>query len=529
MKKSFLIVAIAVLLALVGCAEPEPQVKSYTVTVKHEGEVTLPDEVSVVAVGEKYTVKTYLIEGYEPTYSDGLKAGDEIEVSSDKVITIIWKSSPRTFFASGSGTEDDPYVIKNEHQFASIYHLSESMAVSKDNYLYFSVVNDLDFSKTNESPLIPVFRGEIDFNGHSVSGVDTGSLNARKTNVHKYLLVKYSGYPDAYGWIQIFISGKIMNLNMKISDSISIVTWGNSIKGDAVESDEKVIEFNNVTASSDDVVVLDGDTNFSGFISQCVNTRMFFNDCVNNVSYVGGSYGSAFLGGYGINSDLVFEGCVNNGSITAERVGFLVGNSANSKTSSITVKNCKNENLVQGTVEAGYLTWGGAGFKSKDVDSMYGEDKVKTLSAVSNVNVGTDSDGYFTVTSTNSDYASFKIQGSTYRHVYDGTTDVGTYLYSVSAVFESGAETKLARLQAIDIKAFGSEKPTVTKDEYGHEIVEKNGKKFFYNDSTPVKEGDVTGYSAVIGTESSDYIATLSYTLICYDAESNIVGSMKIK
>ena len=60
MKKSFLIVAIAVLLALVGCAEPEPQVKSYTVTVKHEGEVTLPDEVSVVAVGEKYTVKTYL-------------------------------------------------------------------------------------------------------------------------------------------------------------------------------------------------------------------------------------------------------------------------------------------------------------------------------------------------------------------------------------------------------------------------------------------------------------------------------------
>ena len=531
MRKNVLIVALALVLALVSCAEPEPLVKSYTVTVKHDGEVTLPDEVSVVPAGEKYTVKTYVIEGYEPSYSDGLEAGDEIEVSSDMVITITWASNQRSFFASGSGTKDDPYVIKNEHQFSNIYHLSESMAASKDNYLYFLVVNDLDFSAANESPMIPVFRGEIDFNGHSVSGVTRTLLNDKASNTQKYIMYKYQGDKKAGGLVQGFISGKISNLTMKYTSQVFIATFGNYLNGGIVEkSDDNAIEFNNVTVSSNNetIALEDDNTNFSGFMSQCFGTKISFIKCTNDTSYEGGKYGSAFLGGYGVNSELLFDECVNHGAITSGKVGFLVGNSNKSGTSSITVRNCRNEALLLGTEDAGYLTWSEA-FKTKSVDAASkGQDLVKVLEKVSDVTMSLE-DNCFVATSSNTTYDSFKVVGSSYRTFYYGTTNIGTLIYSVSSpVFKSGESSNLAKLQAIDRKAFGSNEHTPFDDGNGNKVVEISNVRYYYNDSTPATEGDAESSYAVIGTESSNYIANLNYTLICYDAEGNIVGSMKI-
>jgi len=83
----------------------------------------------------------------------------------------FWVCSLLTTFAqfigSGTGTEDDPYIILNADQFYSIRNFQNSS-------VYFSVLADIDLSDysygTGWEP-IPIFKGVLDGNGHTIKGL----------------------------------------------------------------------------------------------------------------------------------------------------------------------------------------------------------------------------------------------------------------------------------------------------------------------------------------------------------------------
>ena len=85
--------------------------------------------------------------------------------------TDVWDGSVATDFASGTGTEADPYQIATAAQLA--YLAQQVNAGNQYEGQYFKVTNDLDL---NDLEWTPIGNGTYDFSGffdggeHSKSG-----------------------------------------------------------------------------------------------------------------------------------------------------------------------------------------------------------------------------------------------------------------------------------------------------------------------------------------------------------------------
>lgn len=231
----------------------------------------------------------------------------------------------KSLFAGGTGTETDPYLIKNETQFNNIDLVDGSVKT------YYKLTGDfsvsprylaMDFFKVANQRLQNAI---LDGNNHTIT-VPEGNL------------------------FYITRNAVIKNLKVKdITDALVVICY------DAT--------FDNVDVSSDYMEVSNNTGAYAIYAWQDSSNAVTitFTDCDANVKMVGGgaynNYNAVFVGyARGVNggtytTNLVFTNCTNEGSLVCGKASMFLGNVPNPTACvvNLTVNNCRNNGLIQST------------------------------------------------------------------------------------------------------------------------------------------------------------------------------------
>lgn len=457
-------------------------------------------------------------------------------------------------FGGGNGTQTDPYKIYNADQFANIVDLSKDMAENASCYFYFEVFDDIEFYDGMKSPAIPLFRGEIDFNGHSLRGISYSILNSNTTAEQDFLneSTDYAWMGDEYSClIGCFINGAIRNLEYYPEEFLPISVYGNYISPamEGAANPSIIFESVNTYGFFDD---LGGYPNASLYIAQVFNANLKFEKCTNNASFTTLNYGAAFVGGYADRCHVEISNCVNNGNITGgQYAAVMFGNNVNFSqptthpVGTTKVENCENNGKIictgtnvgyfyplttSSTDEEAVLNQASSGFDMSTYDSNSGNDKdhIILCPEISDIYVSEGSDGEILLSTGNSEYASISVSGGTYAQDLDENGSVvGTLYVSVDSnkletTVNSEIHTGIKRLQMVDRLYPSINSNEIWQDEYGNSLIKINGNDYYYYE----------GYSEtddiyIVGA-TSNYISTLTFYVYAYDSDGNLIGRMVI-
>ncbi len=242
--------------------------------------------------------------------------------SQNVLASEVWKSDIADNFASGEGTEDDPYIIRTPAQLA--YLASSVNAGTNYRYMYFELANDIYLNDTSNwkswgttppaNKWTPIgteetrFYGSFDGNGHTVHGIYINSTE---------------DYQGLFGYIH----DNVDMYNISVAESY---ISGNEYVGGVIGYGNAVNCYNKGSIFGTNYV---GGVGGRGDLTNCYN-----NGNVTGSKYVGG------VGGYG-----VFDTCYNTGIVigSADCVGGVGGyNYSNTPY-------CYNTGAVSGSYDVG--------------------------------------------------------------------------------------------------------------------------------------------------------------------------------
>ena len=479
-----------------------------------------------------------------------------ITINGDSVSMGDVGESITNGFGGGSGTPEDPYLIYNEEQFSRIYTLMPSMANEPEGIYHFEVMADLEFTDDMDSPAIGIFRGNIDFNGHTLSGISADLLDNNLSDLQLSYL-EYKTTP--YGVIENYPEGTLSNLVFRPADHSPLVmmthhvnqSFSQDLFDKGTQNRTSTVTLSNITAYGDfHREDYHDPTNTSSFVQTAFQGTTIFSNCINYTSQTT-QYGGAFLGGYPgkqvieneetYYSYVTFENCINYGDITGERAGVFMGShntitQLNTVTTPIIkISNCANYGTITGTLGVGYycpISNGRAEdqydwLSVENADTGNDPEHVILLAEPSGVTYEVNNNGTFSISNSNAEYASFSIGGYTYAMTYmEGDDSSGSLVISIkpetiTCTTNNTATSKIRKLQMIDSshESVASAMGTLKTDELGNKIITIDGIDYYYHDHEATN-------SHVGGTS---LIADLRWTLTCYNEKGYIVGQMEIK
>ncbi len=246
-----------------------------------------------------------------------------VPFSAVSAVSNIWDGSFATEFASGSGTESDPYIITNGAELA---YLSDFDTEG----LYFELANDIVLSDTSsenwfenaiEWPYIS-FYGNFNGNGHTITGLcvnpetldgeyenvglfsDAQNATIQNVNLEDVYLV---GIEDVGGIVGD--GGDVFIYNCSVSGVVKSLTY------EYEDEDEE----GNIGTSGGGYV-----GGIAGYLHYDENGSRVEN-CTNNADVYGDRYDIGGIVGYGSSySEVVY--CVNNGNVTgSDYLGGIAG------------------------------------------------------------------------------------------------------------------------------------------------------------------------------------------------------------
>ena len=318
------------------------------------------------------------IDKLEETYSDldfakwelssemGTPVLKEIQYDEDK------EEDSDLNILSGSGTEEEPYIISDAEDLLLIAASYNTVATTENKY--FKVENgvtEIDLSGQAWKP-ITGFAGNFDGNGVTIKGLTIENV-----------ALSYVGFFDELQ------AGAVVQ-NVSFSDVDIDLTYSESLYVGTIAGAGSAATINNCKVISGSInVVGEGKNNYVGgligYIRQADGTMRFIN-CLNNSSVTATNKGTTVrVGGFiGFFQDTNVEilNCVNTGNITGKneinekalQIGGLVATASNSGDYKTSVKNFYNSGLVcvgegsVGTIKVGSLI---AGAKAQDLESSY--------------------------------------------------------------------------------------------------------------------------------------------------------------
>ena len=304
-------------------------------------------------------------------------------------------------FESGTGSKEDPFIIKTAKQFESIGNSKTA--------LYYKLDSDIQLPANLN---IEEFFGTLDGNGKTITFA-SGTVDIDL--YQQFLFYALRG-------------ATLKNLTVELSGD----------KTGLVYCTEADVLLESVTMKGE---LVDTGNNISGFVTYLGYERMDGGDrrpsnltlknCINEVSFYdpsGLSWGHApFIGGFPYpnvesESSLVLDGCINKADIIAGQVGFVFGNQSDvHKIKKVEVKNCKNEATIKGFIDAGIITyknWNGT-------DSKYVEERDPEkfiIDESSKANIKVENAGSSLLKGVKLDTANNKISG-----IPTNVTNVGKY------------------------------------------------------------------------------------------------------
>ena len=352
-------------------------------------------------VKQNGSLAMYALEGTEGA---GIRVGETIEGGSDVYASSKWDgASVAEAFASGSGTENDPYVIETAEQLAFFKTSSQTAATYKDKYVALGA--DIDLCGYEWSGIAAggsnTFSGTFDGKGHSVYNVNittTGSsrgfingLAATGTikNVVVYGTVTATNAKSVYvGLINGFSYGTITDCTAYVDfngagKNMGGVTGYNSGNLSGCKA------YGRITAAD----VVGGIVGYQAQKTTIGNVT----DCVNYANVTATAIGAASASTVGaggvlgvIGSGAKVTGCVNYGAITGAGedggLGGIIGNVFNSEISSN-----KNFGTVSGVQSvggvAGYCRQGATVNDNENYGTIVGKQRVGGIAGYASCNL----------------------------------------------------------------------------------------------------------------------------------------------
>ncbi len=426
-----------------------------------------------------------------------------------------------TIFGDGKGTADEPFIIVDESQFAKISTMKDAMK-KIGNYYYFSIESDLDFSDGKNNPYIEVFRGELDFNDHTLSGVSSELLSELNDTSVATL-------------IDTIAEGAIRNLVYLPADQLNLVycaVWPNVHEHDSVNGAKILLE--NISAGQPDINQSFGEVgnNAGFFVIQTFgpNTELTFRNCSNyyDLDYAAGTYAGIFLSGYGTGDvDVIFENCDNYGTIYAPKFGYLIGNDSDTSTY-ISAKDCNNEGAIYATEMASFIGWDAAKYTDTGRYHDLGGNKDGTIKVLDTVDakVSVRKDGTFEISVVDTaKYSYFEVDASGYgRMMMDGKEN-GTLLLHVSTGVQPIGELDDLSFRALPFIDKNHASGSTSTDAYGNTIATVGGEDFYSYDLASIEMSP--GLTVVFPTEDHT-LRGITYNLYVYDSDENLAGSLRL-
>lgn len=274
------------------------------------------------------------------------------------VLTMVFSLMPAALAVdtlSGSGTEDDPYLLATAADLKAFRDMANAEASSK---LCATLTADIDLGGEAWTPFEPssgyvsqAYAGTFDGANHTIKGLSV--------NLTSKSGVGFFGTVHGATIKNLQIAGNIYSTNSSYVGGIVGRTQGNvTIDGCSFSG--------SVTATKA------GMTNGAGGIAGRVNAgTLAVTNCV-NLSDVTGSGSAAGILGYAGNTKVTIENCYNSGAISGQNYASgicSIGTGKNGKTGKI--GNCYNVGTITGTSDGAYYAGISANFQGAISNSYY--------------------------------------------------------------------------------------------------------------------------------------------------------------
>ena len=262
------------------------------------------------------------------------------EITEAEVLADL-ASEPQMYSANALTKEaDGAYHIRSVADFDSI---TQTQWLGDNTFI---LETDLDLSNSSRTPsewggYITYFRGTLksaEGHNYTISGM----------NNNTYLIYGLNG-------------GTIKDITLSFAGEaagLAAVT--------VAYSTPIGVRIENVNTTGYVNLTGDDQSNYSPYVFSSPQGGMEMINCTNNARISGSIYGGIFYGYYPLNrgadDDIVFDGCVNNADVTMRNAAMFFGNPSLDDVMAtadgnftITIKNCKNNGLITGSVSAHYF------------------------------------------------------------------------------------------------------------------------------------------------------------------------------
>ena len=312
-----------------NCNDSYIKVLDASIVVNHlftDGGKVCPQEVTKVFKNTLQTIKAKTINGYAASH-------DYVKVHATETTNVVniyyskiesWDGTSISTSLLGTGTQDDPYLIKTGADLAYIAKIvqSHSQYTSNDNasYAMYSVFKGAYFKLLNSIDLNghPLMIGY--YNGWSDYSVFAGTLDGNNCTIRGINVSSTNRGAGLFGGIGP--NGVVKNLSVYGTVTSTNGTVG-GLTGWLGGKLDNCTSYVNVTGTSD-VGGLVGNAETKSQVLNCVN----YGDINGSEERVGGIAGTG---------KSVFTNCVNFGNVTStsSNVGGIIGAGTNQDTTSL--------------------------------------------------------------------------------------------------------------------------------------------------------------------------------------------------
>lgn len=274
------------------------------------------------------------------------------------VLAMVFSLMPAALAAdklSGSGTEDDPYLLATAADLKAFRDMANAQASSK---LCATLTADIDLGGEAWTPFEPssgyvteAYAGTFDGANHTIKGLSVNSTSSKGAGL--------------FGTV---CGATIKNLRVEgnVSASSSVSVGGIVGRTQTSATIDSCSFAGTVTSTKKN-----GAAGTAGIVGRVNAGTLAVTNCA-NLSDVTGSGSAAGILGYAGNTKVTIENCYNSGAISGQNYASgicSIGTGKNGKTGKI--GNCYNVGTITGTSDGAYYAGISANFQGAISNSYY--------------------------------------------------------------------------------------------------------------------------------------------------------------
>lgn len=274
------------------------------------------------------------------------------------VLAMVFSLMPAALAAdtlSGSGTEDDPYLLATAADLKAFRDMANAEASSK---LCATLTADIDLGGEAWTPFEPssgfvteAYAGTFDGANHTIKGLSVNSTSSKGAGL--------------FGTV---CGATIKNLKVEGNVSASNSTFVGGIVGKTQTSAtiDSCSFAGTVTSTKKN-----GSAGTAGIVGRVNAGTVTITNCANTATINGTSAIAAGILGNGGSNKVTIENCYNTGAISGQHYASGICGSSTVKAQTSSIRNCYNSGTITATNDGSYYAGITANFKGTISNSYY--------------------------------------------------------------------------------------------------------------------------------------------------------------